>query len=116
MSQRTTSISTGRQALIHALSDYEGAVILISHDRHLVEATADRLWIVRHGTVASYDGDMDSYRDELLSERGARRAAGKATTDGEGANPIGERKVHRAQTSARQPQIFANVLHRLRKL
>jgi ATP-binding cassette subfamily F protein 3 len=61
-----------REALIHALAEYEGAVILISHDRHLVEATADRLWIVRGGTVAAYDGDMESYRAELLAERTAR--------------------------------------------
>ncbi len=61
-----------REALIHALSEYEGAVILISHDRHLVEATADRLWIVRGGTVRPYDGDMESYRDELIAERTSR--------------------------------------------
>jgi ATP-binding cassette subfamily F protein 3 len=61
-----------REALVHALTEYEGAVILISHDRHLVEATADRLWIVRDGTVKSYDGDMDSYREELLAERAPR--------------------------------------------
>ena len=66
-----------REALIHALAEYEGAVILISHDRHLVEATADRLWIVKDGTVSVYDGDMDSYRAELLSVRGdgTRRGA-----------------------------------------
>jgi ATP-binding cassette, subfamily F, member 3 len=62
-----------REALIRALMEYNGAVILISHDRHLVEATADRLWIVRDGTVKSYDGDMETYRAELLSERGAKR-------------------------------------------
>ena len=56
---------------MHALAEYEGAVILISHDRHLIEACADRLWVVRGGTVKSYDGDMDSYRAELLAERGA---------------------------------------------
>ncbi len=61
-----------REALIHAMTEYEGAVILISHDRHLVEATADRLWIVRDGTVKSYDGDMDSYRAELLAQRGTK--------------------------------------------
>ncbi|MEQ1712964.1 MAG: ribosomal protection-like ABC-F family protein, partial [Hyphomicrobium sp.] len=61
-----------REALIHALNEYQGAVILISHDRHLVDATADRLWIVGNGTVKPYDGDMDSYRAELLSQRGAR--------------------------------------------
>ncbi len=60
-----------REALVHALAEYEGAVILISHDRHLIEACADRLWVVRGGTVKSYDGDMDSYRSDLLAERGA---------------------------------------------
>jgi ATP-binding cassette subfamily F protein 3 len=74
-----------REALIHALNDYEGAVILISHDRHLVEACADRLWIVRAGTVKPYEGDMADYRAELLAERGAkareRRAAGTGNGD-----------------------------------
>ncbi|MGE0765072.1 MAG: ABC-F family ATP-binding cassette domain-containing protein [Hyphomicrobiaceae bacterium] len=59
-----------REALVHALNDYEGAVILISHDRHLIDASADRLWIVRNGTVRPYEGDMESYRAELLAERG----------------------------------------------
>jgi len=63
-----------REALVHALMEYNGAVILISHDRHLIEATADRLWLVRNGTVKSYDGDMESYRALLLEERGARTA------------------------------------------
>src|SRR4029078_10055002 len=57
-----------REALVHALAEYAGAVILISHDRHLIDACADRLWVVRGGTVESYDGDMDNYRAELLAE------------------------------------------------
>ncbi len=60
-----------REALVHALTEYEGAVILISHDRHLVGACADRLWVARAGTVTAYDGDIGSYRAELLAERGA---------------------------------------------
>ena len=60
-----------REALVRALNDYEGAVILISHDRHLMDACADRLWIVRDGTVKTYDGDMDRYRAECLAERRA---------------------------------------------
>ena len=60
-----------REALVHALTEYEGAVILISHDRHLIEACADRLWVVRRGTIQSYEGDIDAYRSELLTERGA---------------------------------------------
>lgn len=55
-----------RNALITALNDYSGAVILISHDRHLIEATADRLWLVRDGTVASYDGDLEDYRGLIV--------------------------------------------------
>lgn len=67
-----------REALIHALMDYEGAVILISHDRHLVAATADRLWLVKGGTVKSYDGDIDSYRADLLAERGGKSRSSDA--------------------------------------
>ena len=73
-----------REALIHALTEYEGAVILISHDRHLVEATADRLWIVKDGTVKTYDGDMESYRAELLSERGGKSNGRGARTGDDG--------------------------------
>jgi ATP-binding cassette subfamily F protein 3 len=43
---------SAREALVHALNDYEGAVILISHDRHLIEASVDRLWLVDGGTVS----------------------------------------------------------------
>ncbi len=56
-----------REALVRALNEYEGAVLLISHDRHLIEACADRLWVVRAGTVSSYEGDIDTYRAELLA-------------------------------------------------
>lgn len=55
-----------REALVHAINDYEGAVILISHDRHLVEACADRLWLVADGSVRSFDGDMADYRRYIL--------------------------------------------------
>ncbi len=56
-----------RRALIEALNDYDGAVILISHDRHLIEATVDRLWLVNNGTVTTFEGDMDEYRDLIVS-------------------------------------------------
>lgn len=65
-----------RESLIHALNDYNGAVILISHDRHLIEASAERLWIVGNGTVTPYDGDLDSYRSELLAQRTQRERTG----------------------------------------
>ena len=62
-----------RRALIDALNDFPGAVMLISHDRHLIEATADRLWLVRDGTVASYDGDMDDYSQAVTGGAAGRR-------------------------------------------
>ncbi|MEM9105325.1 MAG: ABC-F family ATP-binding cassette domain-containing protein [Pseudomonadota bacterium] len=55
-----------RAALIDALNGFEGAVILISHDQHLIEATADRLWLVGDGTVGSYDGDLNDYRTLII--------------------------------------------------
>ncbi|MGH1417782.1 MAG: ABC-F family ATP-binding cassette domain-containing protein [Hyphomicrobiaceae bacterium] len=70
-----------REALIQALTLYRGAVVLISHDRHLVEATADRLWLVADGTVRPYDGDIDSYRQALLAERGKRNKQNGASPD-----------------------------------
>jgi ATP-binding cassette subfamily F protein 3 len=60
-------------------------VILITHDRHLIEACADRLWIVRGGTVRSYDGDVGRYRAECLAERGADPNAPRAKPRGNGA-------------------------------
>ncbi|HJE26267.1 ABC-F family ATP-binding cassette domain-containing protein [Methylorubrum populi] len=56
-----------RQALVEAINDYEGAVILVSHDRFLIEACADRLWIVGNGSVKTFDGDMDDYRRLVLA-------------------------------------------------
>ncbi|NWG46687.1 MAG: ABC-F family ATP-binding cassette domain-containing protein [Alphaproteobacteria bacterium] len=63
-----------RSALITALAEYQGAVILISHDVHLIETSIDRLWLVADGTVTPFEGDVDDYRRLVLeSERGAPR-------------------------------------------
>ena len=59
-----------REALVHALNSYEGCVILVSHDAHLVEMVADRLWLVEHGHVSDFDGDMMDYKKWLLAKRG----------------------------------------------
>ncbi len=68
-----------REALVDALNNYEGAVILISHDRHLIEACADRLWLVSGGTVQPYDGDMEDYR--ALTTGGSSRSREKREAD-----------------------------------
>ncbi|UWR12983.1 ABC-F family ATP-binding cassette domain-containing protein [Sulfitobacter mediterraneus] len=56
-----------REALVEALTQYSGAVILVSHDMHLLSMVADRLWLVSDGTVKPYDDDLESYRKMLLT-------------------------------------------------
>ncbi|MBV8790759.1 MAG: ATP-binding cassette domain-containing protein, partial [Pseudolabrys sp.] len=67
-----------RAALIEAINDFSGAVILVSHDRHLLAACADRLWLVSGGEVHPFEGDLDDYRRQILKDRdenGAERSA-----------------------------------------
>jgi len=59
-----------RAALIEAINDYPGATIIVSHDRHLLDACADRLWLVADGRVTPFEGDLDDYRRRVLSDRG----------------------------------------------
>ncbi|MGO1117145.1 ABC-F family ATP-binding cassette domain-containing protein [Rhodovibrionaceae bacterium A322] len=67
-----------REALVQALNVYEGAVVLVSHDTHLVEMVADRLWMVGAGKVRSFDGDMAEYKKLLLEQRRDERRQAKA--------------------------------------
>lgn len=61
-----------REALAEALAAYDGAVVLVSHDMHLLNLVADRLWLVADGRVQPYDGDLDSYRQFLLQAAPAK--------------------------------------------
>jgi ATP-binding cassette subfamily F protein 3 len=65
-----------REALTTALNEYRGAIILISHDHHLIETTADQLWIVRDGTATAFSGDLEAYRSLLLEDKRSSHAAG----------------------------------------
>jgi ATP-binding cassette, subfamily F, member 3 len=58
-----------RDALITAINDYEGAVILVAHDRHIIETCADRLLLVDKGTIRAFDGDLNDYTDFILNQR-----------------------------------------------
>src|SRR5256886_8348268 len=58
-----------REALTEALQDYTGALIVVAHDRHLLRATADELWLVAVGSVSPVDGDLDGYRRLVLTGR-----------------------------------------------
>ena len=59
----------GRDALLDALNSYKGAVILITHDLHLVELAADELWLVKNHTCKVYQGDLNEYKESLLNEK-----------------------------------------------
>jgi ATP-binding cassette subfamily F protein 3 len=63
-----------REALVQALNDYEGAVILVSHDRHMLELTADRLVLVDNGTATEYNGSLDDYVDMILGKNQPKAA------------------------------------------
>jgi ATP-binding cassette, subfamily F, member 3 len=86
-----------REALIHAINEFSGAVLLITHDIWLAEATADRLWLVLNGRARQYDGDLSDYRNLIL------------TTDRPQDKPVGppktkaERKEAQAQRQALAP-------------
>ena len=89
-----------REALAEALQDYGGALVVVAHDRHLLRATTDVLWLVAEGRVVPFDGDLDDYRDWVLS----RGRAGEETAEAGGAAPANaDRKTQkRAEAEARQ--------------
>ena len=66
-----------REALIYALNDFPGAVLLITHDVYLAEATADQLWLVKDGRVAPYAGDLADYRALVMSSDRSKTGAAK---------------------------------------
>jgi ATP-binding cassette, subfamily F, member 3 len=87
-----------REALIEAINDFPGAVILISHDPHLIELTADRLLLVANGTVQPYDGDLEDYRRFLLDRAKAERAVAKAASQGD--RDVGPNKKDQRRAAA----------------
>ena len=90
-----------RETLIQALNTYEGAVIVISHDRHLIEASADRLWLVAGGTVAPYDGDLDEYRKLVQQGPAAVSAANGGQRNGGDRRSAQERRREAAERRAK---------------
>ncbi|PZQ18068.1 MAG: glycosyl transferase family 1 [Ancylobacter novellus] len=91
-----------RESLAQALNEFSGAVILISHDRHLLDATADRLWLVADGGVRAFEGDLDDYRKYILSAEGSGRASKNA---GGGTGKSAERAEKRVDVGALKKKI-----------
>ncbi len=82
-----------REALVQALADYGGAVVVVSHDRHMLEATADRLVLVEDGHATEFAGSLDDYTDRVLG-RGDARPEKRAA-----AAPKSEKKVARQESA-----------------
>ena len=80
-----------RHALTLALQEYEGAIVLVSHDRHLLRTTADSLWLVAEGRVQPFDGDLDDYRDWLRQ---------REAVDGTAAEPSGATRKQQKRDEA----------------
>lgn len=78
-----------RDALVEALAEYKGAVIIVSHDRGILDASCDRLWQVAEGRVASFNGDMDDYEALIMGQRGDALAREK---DDPAASKSGQRR------------------------
>jgi ATP-binding cassette subfamily F protein 3 len=92
-----------REALAEALQDFDGALVVVAHDRHLLSATTDTLLLVDGGRVAPFDGDLDNYRDWVLARR--RKPAPDASSR---ASDAPDRKsVKRAEAEQRQKRADA---------
>ena len=91
-----------RDALVDALNNYTGAVLIISHDRHLIEATVDKLWIAQNGTIEEFDEDLDSYQRMLTSgkDKPQKNAASVLV-----AAPVVDRKSARQDSAARRAEV-----------
>jgi ATP-binding cassette subfamily F protein 3 len=92
-----------RAALIEGINAYPGAVILVSHDRYLIEACADRLWLVADGQVTPFDGDLEEYSELVLAERGSAKDADKSADQGRKTAdaPRGRIEIRRAAAEKR---------------
>ena len=90
-----------REALVQALNQFEGAVVLVSHDPHLVSLVADRLWVIKDGRCAAFDGDVADYRREILD---AGRQARREEKKDNGNPPASKKEDRRRRAEMRAAQ------------
>ena len=100
-----------REALVEALTAYSGAVILVSHDMHLLELVADRLWLVNNGRVTPYEEDLESYRKQLLS---ADKPSKKTPSKAERPKPASREKILSLRSDVRKSEARLEKLNKMR--
>lgn len=91
-----------REALTMALSTFSGAVLIVSHDRHLLRATTDRLVLVHDGLVTPFDGDLDDYANFVLEHRRATQREEKAAAKADKEPAINKKEARRQEAQERQ--------------
>jgi ATP-binding cassette subfamily F protein 3 len=102
-----------REALTEALQDYEGALIVVAHDRHLLRATADELWLVDEGALAAFAGDLDDYREWVRARRGRDVASRREKAGDESVPDRRARKRSEAAERQRLSELRKPLQHEL---
>ena len=96
-----------REALVQALNEYDGAIVLVTHDAHLIDLVCDRLWLVADGGCSNYDGDLESYTALLLEQRRAARRDAQADKARDGTPPAVDKKEARRERARRREETAA---------
>jgi len=91
---------SARQMLVESINGFAGAVVLVSHDPHVIELTADRFWLVEDGTVTPFEGDMDDYRAHVAGRSSA--PGEQRTAAGGGESAAANRKQQRREAAERR--------------
>ena len=99
-----------RHALTVALQGFEGAIVMISHDRHLIKNTVDQFWLVDHGVVAPFEGDLDDYYEYIQGIKATVKQAPDSADE-----PKAGKKVDR-QTAAAKRQQLKPLTNQIKKL
>lgn len=102
-----------REALVQALNNYEGAIVIVSHDPNMVERVADRLWVVRDGECRHFDGDLEDYRNYTIQARSEERKKEKKQKESAAVAPAEEVKPGKAKLN---PQALIKLEKQIAKL
>jgi ATP-binding cassette subfamily F protein 3 len=94
-----------REALVQALNNYEGAVVIVSHDPTMVERVADRLWLVNDGACTNFDGDLEDYRKFTIQSRRAARKNEKKEKEQKPAAPVADDKERRKKAEKAEKEV-----------
>ncbi|NVK17601.1 MAG: ABC-F family ATP-binding cassette domain-containing protein [Methylocystaceae bacterium] len=92
-----------REALVQAINTYDGAVVMVSHDPHLLELTCDRLWIVENGCCKSFEGDLEEYKRQLIESRKSDKKNNVDSNSSQTNQKKASRQDRAAQRAAQAP-------------